>query len=90
MTQEELQKKFDDNVAWMQRNVPPDDIYLFAEQTKMAAAYFIRRWAEWVDIAEEAKKDPVANLWLNNISGLVYLQDHHMDIDEFKVNNGEL
>ncbi len=82
MNKEEVQKKFNDNVEWLKKNVPPDDIYLFAEQTKMAAAYFIRRWAEWVDLKEESGNDPIAQQWLTRISALVYMQDYKLDLPD--------
>ena len=42
MNKEEIRKKFEENVAYLQRNIPPDDIYLFTEQTFMAALFFLQ------------------------------------------------
>ncbi len=80
MNKDEIRKKFEENVAYLERNVPPDDIYMFTEQTFMAAMYFMQRWAEWVDLKEEAAKDPIAKKWMMNIMGLAVMKDKNQDI----------
>lgn len=80
MNKEEMRKKFEENVQYLQRNIPPDDIYLFTEQTFMAAMYFMHKWAEWVDLKEEAMKDPIARKWMTNIMALVVAKDLNKDI----------
>ncbi len=67
--------EFNKNVEWLRNTVSEDDIYEFAEQTLMAADYFIYKWREWVDIEEEATKDKLTNSWLNNVVGLRMLRD---------------
>jgi len=75
-----MQKKFEKNVDYLKRNIPPDDIYMFSEQTFMAAMYFIHRWAEWVDLNEEAQQDPVTKKWLTNIFALQIMKDRDEDV----------
>ncbi len=90
MNREELYNKFEKNVQYLKRNIPPDDIYLFAEQTFMAAMYFMHRWGEWVDFNEEAKKDPVARKWMINILSLQDLKDKEIDCNlDLKFKNEE-
>ncbi len=68
MNNEEFKKKFYANVAYLQRNIPPDDIYLFAEETFMAAYFFILKMSDFIDLEEECEADPVFNKWLRNIA----------------------
>lgn len=81
MNKEELKLKFEKNVEFLKRNVPPDDIYLFAEQTFMATLFFLHKWSEWVDINEECLKDPVAKKWVTNIVGLQMCKDKEQDVN---------
>lgn len=76
-----MKEKFERNVEYLKRNIPPDDIYMFAEQTFMAAMFFMYKWAEWVDVREEAKKDPIVRKWANNILGLQMCKDKAQDVD---------
>ncbi len=80
MNKEEMLKKFEENVAYLERNIPPDDIYMFTEQTFMAALYFLNKWSEHVDLKDQALLDPVAKKWIMNIMGLVILRDKNMDV----------
>ncbi len=81
MNKEELKKLFEKNVDYLKRNVPPDDIYLFAEQTHMAAMYFLHKWAEWADIEEECQDNLVARKWVTNILGLQRMKEQNIDIN---------
>ncbi len=80
MNKEELIDKFEKNVEYLKRNVPPDDIYLFTEQTSMAAIYFIHKWSEWVDIKKECAKDEITNKWIKNILGFEYYKNENIDL----------
>lgn len=80
MNKKEMKEKFEKNVEFLKKNIPPDDIYLFAEQTFMAALYFIYKWSEWVDIHEECLKDPVAKKWISNIGGFQMCKDQGDDV----------
>ncbi len=81
MNKEEMKDKFEKNVAYLKRNVPPDDIYMFAEQTFMATLFFLHKWSEWVDVNEECQADPVARKWVTNIIGLQMCKDKELDVD---------
>ena len=75
-----MKKKFEQNVDYLKRNVPPDDIYMFAEQTFMAALYFMHKWSEWVDVSDECNLDPIAKKWVTNIIGLQICKDKELDV----------
>ena len=75
-----MKLKFEKNVEFLKRNVPPDDIYIFAEQTFMAAMFFMHKWTEWVELTDEAQKDPVVNKWVKNILGFQMFKDNDIDV----------
>lgn len=81
MNKEELKEKFEKNVDYLKRNIPPDDIYMFAEQTFMACMFFLQKWGDWVDLNEECKNDPISNKWIRNIIGLQMCRDKEQDIE---------
>lgn len=81
MNKEELLKKFEKNVQYLKRNVPPDDIYLFAEQTFMAALFFMFKWSAWVDMDEEMRNDEVTKKWVKNILGFQEMKEKDQDIE---------
>lgn len=81
MEKHELMKKFEENVAYLQRNIPPDDIYLFAEETLMAALYFMHRWSKHEDINTACKENLVARKYVSNILGLQRLRDQAIDVE---------
>ena len=76
-----MKAKFEKQVDYLKRNVPEEDIYIFAEQTFMATMFFLYKWCEWVDMKEECEKDPVAKKWINNILGFQKLRDDDIDIN---------
>ncbi len=80
MDKREFQTKFEKNVAYLRHNIPPDDIYEFAEQTFMAAQYFLFRWQEWVDLPEEMEKEKMADVWIRNIIGFSKVRDSGEDV----------
>lgn len=81
MSKEELKAKFEKNIEYLKRNIPPDDIYLFAEQTFMATLFFIHKWSEWVDVNEECLADSLAKKWVTNIIGLQMAKDKEIDVN---------
>lgn len=81
MDKHELMKKFEQNVAYLQRNIPPDDIYLFAEETLMAALYFMHLWSKQEDINAVCKENLVARKYVSNILGLQRLRDQEVDVN---------
>lgn len=80
MNHDEFRARFEKNVAYLERNIPPDDIYIFTEQTFMAAMFFLLKWREWVDIDDEMAKDPVVKKWVNNILCLETCKDNGIDL----------
>ena len=70
MTEDEQIEEFNKNVIWLRNNVPPDDIYLFAEQALLSAEYFIMKWGEHVDLQKEAESNKSTDLWLKNVLGI--------------------
>jgi hypothetical protein len=81
LDKEEMNNKFNEYVNYLKKNIPPDDIYMFAEETFMATLFFLHKWSEWVDVKEECKKDPVAKKWVNNIVGLQICKDLKLDVN---------
>ena len=79
MNKEEMKAEFEKNVQFIQRNIPPDDIYIFAEQTFMAAMFFLTKWSKFVDVLEECEKDPVTKKWVHNLIGLQIFKDQGID-----------
>jgi hypothetical protein len=50
-------KDLDKNIAFLQRAVPPDDIYLFAELNYDASIYLLSKIDDVLDINVMMKKD---------------------------------
>lgn len=50
-------EEFEKDVEWLRKNIPPDDIYVFAEQMHRSAINFLRLWAQYISINEECAKD---------------------------------
>ena len=80
MTKKELLKEFEKNVDYLRRNIPPDDIYMFCEQTFMAALYFLSKLTDHIDLEEEANESEVFKKWATNILGLKMCQEANTDI----------
>lgn len=74
-----MRAMFEKNIEYLQRNIPPDDIYIFAEETFMAALFFLHKWAEWVDINVECHKCIITQKWVKNIMGLLKVRDAEQD-----------
>lgn len=79
MDKARLLKEYEKNITWLRRNIPPDDIYDFAEQTYMAALYFLKRLSMVVDINEEFQDYPVSKKWATNICSILHLRDNNLD-----------
>lgn len=67
---EEFQEKFESRILWLQKNIPPDDIYGFSLQALLAAEFFIYRLMEKTNINEAMDKDITTNNWVKYIIGL--------------------
>ena len=81
MNKQEMKEKFEKNIQYLHRNIPPDDIYAYSEQTFMAAMFFLRKWVNHVDILEECKNDPVVKKWVTNLVGMEMCKDQEIDIN---------
>lgn len=81
MTRDELMAKYEKNVAYLQRNIPPDDIYAFAEQTFMAAMFFMWKWSQWEEISEAAKQCEITKKWMTNILSVHELKEQGKDVE---------
>ena len=80
MNKDELKAEFEKNVDYLRRNIPPDDIYLFCEQTFMAAMFFMKKWSDWEDINDVCKNDIISRKWISNIIGLHVCREKNLDI----------
>lgn len=80
MDKEELKELFEKNVRYIQKTVPPDDIYIFAEQTLMASMYFLRTIAEYKGIADLAGEDPIFDKWVRNVGYFFMAQQEDLDM----------
>lgn len=88
MDKQKLYDDFEKNVAYLRKNIPPDDIYCLAEQTFMAAVFFMQRWNDWCDIEQEMKDNPIADKWVNNILGFYLARLENKDIQlDLSLNN---
>ena len=80
MNKEEFKAKFEKSVEYLQKTIPPDDIYLFTEQTFMAAMYFLLRWSQTVDIKKEAEENEICRKWITNVLAFDHCKEYDIDI----------
>lgn len=80
MDKKEFQKHFEKNVSYIQRTIPPDDIYPFAEQTLMASLYFLRKLNDYADLTTLANEDLVFQTWITNIGTFLIAQERELDL----------
>jgi hypothetical protein len=62
-----LDKDLDKNIAYLQRTVAPDDIYLFAELNYDAATYLLSKIDDVLDIHAIMKNDEYFSKIVRNI-----------------------
>jgi hypothetical protein len=74
MNKEEALAKFNEEVEWLKQVVPPEDIYMFANQALVSARFFLNRWSDWVDIYKECEEDDTVNGWVMNLCGINHLR----------------
>lgn len=74
MSNEEANKRYERKVSFLRKNIPPDDIYEFAEQALTCAEFFLSKWNDWVDINEECEKHRPVEMWVKNLVGLRILE----------------
>lgn len=81
MDNEELLEEYYKNVEWLRANIPPDDIYLFTEQTFMAALFFLHKWSTYEDLNQACNEDEIARKWIKNILGLLKCREQGLNIE---------
>lgn len=79
MDQQEFQAEYEKNIAWLQRNVPPDDIYDFGEQTLIAAVYFLKKYAQTFSYVPDIMHDPLTAHWIKWLMLLVKRRSDNTD-----------
>ena len=80
MNKQQMREKFFENIEYLQRNIPPDDIYVFAEETFMAALFFLYKWSKLENIQEQCENDLVSRKWVNNILSLQRAREERLDV----------
>lgn len=81
MDKEEHNKKFESNIEYIRKNIPPDDIYLFAELCLMSACFFLGKWNEFEDLQKVIDQDRLASKYIKNITSFRMMQDAGIGID---------
>lgn len=73
-------RTFEDRVRYLARNIPPDDIYPFAQKTIMGMSYFANKYQSLVD-DDAINADPTAVYYLKNLMKLLVMQKYEMDLE---------
>lgn len=68
-------------MEYLQKNIPPDDVYMLLEQTHMAAMFFLYTLAEFTSLEDLCEKDENFKRWAINICGLHQAKVGNMDIN---------
>jgi hypothetical protein len=76
---EEIIKAYEEDITYLQRNIPPDDIYQFAQQLLVGSLFFLEKWSDWVTIDEEMEKCPETDKWVRNIVNFYVRQQNKED-----------
>lgn len=90
MDRQEIFEMFCKNVEFLQKTVPPDDIYIFAEQTFLAALFFLKKYSTLVDIEAEKDKDPAMYKYASNLMLMLDAKEKNLNckfdlgMDEFE------
>lgn len=79
MSKDEILAQFFKNVEFLHKTISPDDIYIFAEQTFMAAMFFLHKYREKVDLKVEKEKDSVLEKYVNNLLMMADAKDHNIE-----------
>lgn len=69
---------FYNDVEWLQKHLPPDDVYRFSQQCLVGAVYLISRWKEGFDF-DELDDDPISRSWVRNFQNVLYLEGTEWD-----------
>jgi len=83
MEKEDVWKKFNNAVNYLHRNIPPDDIYLFAQQTFVSALYLLLKLKESINIEEECESNETLQKIVTNI---MYFHTHQQNDIKIEIN----
>lgn len=73
-------KQYEDNVAWIKRNVSEEKIYEFAEQALMGAEFFLAKLLNEEYIDDILLAENLVKKWRNNIFKIRFYQKNDVDI----------
>ena len=79
MSQDELMELFYKNVEFLQKTIPPDDIYIYAEQTFIAALYFMHRLRKLINFQEEFAQDEVLRKYAVNLTLMLEAKEKNIN-----------
>jgi hypothetical protein len=81
MEKDELDAMLERDVAYLQRNIPPDDIYLFAQNTLLATYLLAYEVGRIVGIGGFEKLPKITQKCLKNISWFKHNQEAGTDVE---------
>lgn len=73
-------KRFEEDVLFLQKNIPPDDIYTFSQQTLNSCMHFIEVLTDFANLDDLAEENEETHMHLSNILALVSHQHQKKDI----------
>ena len=79
MNQDEMMDLFYKNVEFLHKTIPPDDIYIYAEQTYIAALFFMFKLKKFVDFEEEMQKDTVLAKYASNLMLMLEAKEKNLN-----------
>lgn len=71
---EKLLRSFEICVTWLRNNIPPDDIYEFAQQMLLACVVFIRDFEDSEDFNKKMHENVALRIWYTNVAKLLESQ----------------
>jgi len=80
MSEEHDEEMFEKNVQYLAKQIPPDDIYIFAEGLLAMSYYFLRQWGKYTDIQEECDEDEITYTYVVNLLRYFYSRDMEMEV----------
>lgn len=70
---------YKENVAWLRRVIPRDDIYDFSEQILMGCDFLLAELGKHINYFDEAEKDKKFACWLQNMIVIRGLREQKYD-----------
>lgn len=74
-----IKGEIEKDIEWFKKNIGLEDVYCFAQQSFIAAEYFLAQLADWVDVEEECTMDKTFNFWCKNVLGLSVFRRENPD-----------